>query len=382
MDCLALLILLGQGGETVPPQHPVRPQFYVAPAYGPMLAEIKSTVRVMSRGGSQLQTVFMPVPSSYSGQTTIDFDVQVQPSNALIGWKVKERPDGLNRIAEVEVAPGDGEVSVTALSRVLVPGFEVLRNQKKDFYLWQGPTVSVQSDSPKILEQANELAKGLSDRSKLVERIVKWSATVHKDEVRDLKNDDAMTTLQYGGDALGRSNLCAALLRALKIPARIVGYFPNWAARMEAQSWGVQYQSDEGVWATIDPFVGIQFPVRNSAVIMSISSRIDESHGVPNPSALLPKAPSYSTTELSGELQWAESNRSIRHTEIRPIRVFPRASGARLMFAGYRRSLRVFALTKKGIPDWHSEAEMQRVMRKGPINLALFLDGQPTFPDR
>jgi hypothetical protein len=342
-----------------------------------MLADVTMTVRVAVKDVSQTGELSLPIPSDYSGQTVIAFRINSEPKEALTSWSWRKRPDGLNRQVEAKIRSLAPEVTVSYTARVLVPGFEVSRTQHKDFANWLRETTSVPANAPSVQKIATELKTGNPERGGFVGRVVRWVAAQP-----NLAEFGFVNSSNGNEDSYGRATLCAAILRSAKIPARLVAHVPNWGERLDAEFWLTEYQSDEGAWEMVQPVSGIQFPVRNSVIVLSTSSRRDESQMASNPSALIPVAPSLSTPEISSELVWAASNTGIRHTNLKIIRTFPRQSGARLMSGAFRRSLKVAVAGQKGVASWYDEATFQKVLKKGPTNLALYLDERPTMPDR
>ena len=362
---IALALLFAQGGEMAPPETPVRGQYFVKPTYGPVLCDVGMRVRVTGKG--QAGVVTMPIPSDYSGQTVVGFRVTTQPPQALLGWTWRNRADGLNRVAEVHVQPGAGNVTVSYTARMLIPGFNVLRTERKDFKNWLGETVSVPSTNADWVEVSKKLQEGKPTPDEFMIRVVKWVANLN------LGSADADQPLK-------RAEICAAIFRAAKIPARLVAEVPRVANRKFSIHWRVEIQSDERTWQAVDPLVGVSYPVRNSAAVLAIPSRKDESHG-PIASAFDPSAPSFSTPEISSELAWAAGGGN-RLTELTVIRTFPMANGARVMAAAYHRSLLLADVARKGEGMWIEDAILRHVLLKGATNLALYLDGKPTMPDK
>lgn len=352
-----------------PPETAVRPQLFVKPTYGPVLCDVAMRVKVRASQPGVSGEVTMPVPSDYSGQCVVGFRVQVQPESALVGWHWRRRSDGLNRVVEIQLKPGSADATVSYSARMLVPGFYVLQTQRRDFENWLGATVAVPADDPKIRETAARLKEKNQDLEAFVGKAVKWAAQVPLDSAVPKQ------------EPLRRAELCAAVLRASKIPARLVAVVPKLLNRMEVALWRVEYRSDVRNWEQVDPYVGIQYPVRNSAAVLMIASRMDETHG-PNLSAAEPSAPSLSNPEISSELRWAEDEARTPLTEMTVLREFPSSSRSRLMPAAKRRSLKIDVAALKGETLWIDDATLRRVIAKGPTNLALYLDERPTLPDR
>ena len=361
--CVGLL----QGNEIPPPEAGVRPIYHWPATYGPTLSDVSMKVRVASKMPGSSGEVVLPLPSDYSGQAVIAFRLRVEPRSALSSWRWVKRPDGLNRVVNVKLAPHGGDVTVSYDARVLSQGFPLLRTQGKQFKQWLGATATVDCDSTEVRKIAEQLNSGKPEREEVAGRVVEWVA----------KSKTIAGAPSIGSESLARANYCAAIFRAAHIPARIVSYVPIWAQGLEAEVWLTEYQSDDGNWTMVEPLSGIKHTARNSAIVLSISSRRDESHSVGNPDALLESAPTLSTPEISSDLTWASWRPAERHTTIHVLKVFPRASNARLMPTA-RAKERSFAPSfYKGEERWFDEAVFAKIIAKGPINLALYLDGQP-----
>jgi len=384
MVALALAIGLGLilAGEETPADKPVRPEFFRPPTKRPILSEISTRVHVAATADGQTGVVTLPVPSDYSGQTVVAFRVQTEPPSALKSWKWITRPDGLNPVVKATVAAGPKGIAVGYTALTILPGEGVVRTQSKNFSPWLGSSARVQSTDPEIATLAKKLHVGADSRSAFVGRVVKWVATNKLRQNLSPGISNSKSALNSGGDSLGRANLCAAILRAGGIAARTLATIPTWAERMDAEWWIVEYWSDDGNWQMIDPTVGIQHPSRNSAVVLSISSVADENESLARASALRPDAPVLTTPEISARLTWSTPASEEPTTTIRVIKVFPNRSGGRLLMTAFRRNKKVVQSAQNGQSEWIDEGILQKVIAKGPINLALYLDGQPTMPDR
>lgn len=374
------LLAFPQIGEREPVEIPVLPQFYRPPTHQSTLSEVTVRVHLRAKIEGQPGAITFPVPSDYSGQSVIAFRVECEPASALKKWNWQTRKDGLNSIVRATVLPPHEGATVLYTARVLVPGFAVLRTQRKDFRNWLAATATVQSDDLDVRALSKTLAAPGGSRSDLAARVAKFVAQ-HKAQLNlEAHSFDAKSGLELGGNSLARANLCAAVLRSAQIPARVVSHFPTWAEGMEAQTWLTEYASEVGNWEMIEPTIGLQYPARNSVVVMSISSLIDENHVPANTSSPWPGAPALSTPELSPELIWLGDGERGLTSRIRLMKIFPGPSGARVMSSGFRQGPKVISLAKKGESTWFNESSFQKALAKGPINFALFLDGQPTMP--
>ena len=94
--------------------------------------------------------------------------------------------------------------------------------RKGEFHEWLQPTVTMQSDDPKIKELSNTLRGGLKDPCALVEKFTAYVFTMLKKR-NTATFSNALETLKAGfGDCGEHAVLLGALLRAAGIPARVV----------------------------------------------------------------------------------------------------------------------------------------------------------------
>lgn len=351
---------------------PVLPQFYQAPTQQAKLYEISARVHVKSRqeGAASKGEVSMPIPNDYSGQTLISLRVKSEPSTALASWRLKDFR-GLNRVLNARVSVPEGGLWLTYEARILVPASEVIRTQQKNFNDWRRPTAFAQSTDRQVAALASPYRSKLSHQDEVVSSLVHWVAKNRTGEGETFS--DASGALAHGGNALGRSSLCAALLRSLQIPARLVMYFPSWASGAEACSWLTEYASADGAWQIVDPTIGINFPARNSIVVARIFEIQDET-----PSALRSPFAAVFRTSAGLMMDWPAGGSPT--FQLRNLRSFPGQSSARVMSAGARRRDQVVAAGMKGEPQWFDEAKFNEALGLGPTNFALFLDGHPMVP--
>ncbi len=365
--------------EPAPKETPVRAELFRSPTYGPRICEFTMRARVVASDPSLRGTVTFPVPGDYSGQSVIAFRVQSEPPTALKSWIWTPRDDGFNNVIRATVAPGRQEVSISYTALVAVSGFGIPRTQKRNYEQWLAPSAEIQSADPQISELDKRLKANAPARSDFAGLVVQWVAKNHLRE-EPAGPENALRALAVGGDSLGRSELCAALLRHAGIGARVLAVAPMWAEGSDAEHWLTEYASDDNCWEMLEPTVGIQHPVRNSVIVLSISAVADEAAAPGASPALRPDAPRMSIPEISSNLRWAPHPQSEKSAELRIIRTFPRQSGARLMLAAQRRHVQVVKSAEAGRAEWIEPGLLDRILEKGPINLALYLDGQPTFP--
>lgn len=373
-----LSIVPPQIGEKEPVEVPVLPQFYRKPNHAPVLSEIRTKVAVTSLQAASDQSVDLPLPNDYSGQTVIAFKVTVKPESRLKDWKVVSRSKGLNVVLHVDLSKERGEAEVSYAAKVLVPGYEVVRTQRKNFKDWLLASDFVQKSDPGVIALGKSLIEGTKERSDFVAKAVLWVAKNHVNQGQSAVN--AADARLYGGNSLGRASLCAAILRSQNVPARLIAYAPSWAENFEAEHWLTEYETEDGSWQMVDPFVGLLDPPRNTVCVLDIPS-LEEEY-ISKGQASAGDIPVFSAPSLSPQLKWATLLGQDPVMSIRRIKSFPPPSGSRLMVSAKRRSLKVAEAWSRSQNTWIDDQELSAVIAKGPVNLALYLEGRPTLPDR
>jgi hypothetical protein len=131
------------------------------------------------------------------------------------------------------------------------------------------PTYFCQSDDPRIIQQAKDIAGNSTDEAEIVDSVISWVRDNIEDKSPQQMKDekgyfwvDAAQTLEYRqGVYVGFSHLTIALLRSLGIPARYVQGIvtdPNNRYPIEAygcQAWVQVYYPKVG-WVDYDAKLG------------------------------------------------------------------------------------------------------------------------------
>ena len=122
---------------------------------------------------------------------------------------------------------------------------------------WLDPEPLIESDHDAIVSLAKELTEETGDRWQAVLKIARW---VNR-EVRYVIADSAsarMALEKREGDCGPHSTLTVAMLRAVGIPARLVGglvYTPSFGGTFGQHAWVEVFMGDDG-WIALDPTTG------------------------------------------------------------------------------------------------------------------------------
>jgi transglutaminase-like putative cysteine protease len=131
------------------------------------------------------------------------------------------------------------------------------------------PTVTMQSDDPKIMHLADSLVKGAPARCDSIAACCGWVyATLEKRPSPTFAN--AMEVLASGyGDCKEHAVLLGALLRAVKIPARKIDGLVYWQ-RQQAYAYHAWVMAESnGSWLFADPALGV-FPAPRDRIPLVI----------------------------------------------------------------------------------------------------------------
>ena len=122
---------------------------------------------------------------------------------------------------------------------------------------WVQPSAMIESDDPEIVALAKQLTDGASTRWEAVQRVATWV----KDEIKYAIADTPSAHLaleKRKGDCGPHSTLMVAMLRSLKIPAKLVGgviYTPSFGGTFGQHAWVEVHMGEDG-WVSLDPTTG------------------------------------------------------------------------------------------------------------------------------
>jgi hypothetical protein len=266
-------------------------------------------VRPTTKGAEGIIT--FPVPGTYREQVPLDFVVKATPPDALKGYRLVKREDGINWLCMARVAPPQEGALVRWEALVLVKDHtaeplpqattpEVPAEAKP----WLQSTSCVQSADPAIKAKAAELAKDAPDLEAYARRVIQFTGN-HPLKTEQFYTLDARSALDYGGSCTNRANLAAALLRARGIPARTVAHLPTWSGPLY-EHWLVEYWHPGKGWVWLESSLNQFQPSPTSLVVLNVANPADEDHPTTFASARLrgvvAGVPYLAVQEMSAEL--------------------------------------------------------------------------------
>ncbi len=249
--------------------------------------------------------VLFPIPLLTEHQVPLTFDVVTTPAGALTSFRWVPREDGMNWLAEIEVAP-TLPVEVAWESLVLVgerrdaPLPEAPRPEVPDEAApWLESTACIQSEDPDVVAKAHELIDAGGDVGDFVAGVIAFTSTNQGDGA-EFRTLDAASAIHCGGSCTSRANLAAALLRAGGVPARTSAHLPTWSGPLY-EHWHVEYWHPGAGWTWVEPTLGKMRPAPFTFVVLNIANPEDEEQGfhpVIAHSGVMLGVPRYSVHEL------------------------------------------------------------------------------------
>jgi len=122
---------------------------------------------------------------------------------------------------------------------------------------WLSPSIMIESDSPEIVAQAKQLTADATDRWQAVRSIAEWVHENVRYAIAD--SPSAKLALQKRvGDCGPHATLTVAMLRAVGVPAKLVGgliYAPMFGGSFGQHAW-VEVDMGAAGWIALDPTTG------------------------------------------------------------------------------------------------------------------------------
>lgn len=124
---------------------------------------------------------------------------------------------------------------------------------------WLKPSIYIESDDGKIMQQAKELTEGAQNSWEATTKIAGWVKKNIKYSIADTPSAK-LALEKRTGDCGPHATLTIAMLRSLGIPAKLVGglmYSPTFGGSFGQHGWVEVYMgAGGGVWIPIDPTTG------------------------------------------------------------------------------------------------------------------------------
>ncbi len=364
MLCATILVtsFVANQSERGPSELPVHATLNRKATHAPALCQFRFTAAISCSASG---TVTLPAPLPYSGQVIISLQVRSSPANAIAYWRWEDAADHLSSHIRIHTRPSVNSCTVSYTAILMLPSDPVLRSEAKAFSRWLAPTKIVNSRQFSVRKVAAGLSKRFPDREDYCEQVAMWVASNRPSSLK-ADRQSAQFALEKGGGSFARANLCAALLRAQKIPARTVAYMPTAASGNCPILWLVEFASEDGNWVTVDPTLGLRHPARNSTVVLAIISPEEEEQIRPELA--------FAGVETSGGVKWSDAHPAALECVMHLLKTFPSKSDPLVMPAGYRRSILVIKSAKMGSEESLSLPSLLHATAVGPDSVAALLD--------
>lgn len=237
--------------------------------------------------------VLVALPRADARQIPMDLDLWCEPARCLKSGRLRRQADG-NVVADLlldpSVAPDTGflgaarPVLVRWQANVLVvprrlAALATPPRSPGETRAWLTPTPCAQADDPRIAA----LARHIRSTARSETEIVRYTALL-MDSILATANGtamqfDAVSALDNQGSCVSHANLAAALLRANRIPCRILSGAPTWSPRCGIHLIVEAWLSGLG-WVRMDPSrpLGDCWPA-SEQIVISMASTEAESAG-------------------------------------------------------------------------------------------------------
>lgn len=204
----------------------------------PGVHEVRGAFMLTAPADSQPATVLVPLVLERPEQVPLAFELTVTPTSAVTGLVVR-RDAGDNHVVEITLGPdmAGGEIAIAWSAAVLCAArdFSDLPKQApipktwpEEARPWLAATRYAQADDPEIVRVAAEIAERSTDVLEIVDRTIRRIGTIYAQQEGRCRELGAVEALTAQGSCTSCANLVAALLRANKIPARIVSGYATW----------------------------------------------------------------------------------------------------------------------------------------------------------
>ena len=259
--------------------------------------------------------VTFAVPGLHREQVPLSLTLAADPPEALRGYKLRRRADGLNWVLEATVRPPKTGATVFWEATVLA------RPEEHKLFgpatwptdpevppaaaPWTRPTACVQSDDQAVRDRAFALRKKHDAIGSYAGEVATW-VSKNRGTGKPFRTLDAAAAMGCGGSCTSRANLAAALLRARGVPARTVAHLPGWAGYHYVH-WLTEYWQPGLGWHWIEPSKGSTWCDEGNLVVLNVATPDDEDESVwaNRRSGVMSGAPRLSSREIDGPVRTA-----------------------------------------------------------------------------
>ncbi len=216
---------------------------------GPGLFEIVGSMEVLAAakspadGNSDESTLLLPVPLSYRDQVPLSYHLSADPPEALKAVEIyQDKPDNFVAKLVLSDVAKHRKVDLEFRSTVLVrpSNFDnvpataaILQDWPNEAEKWLASTWCVEADHDRIQSIAKQIRGETDDVLQVIGQVERKAQSIFRAATGRVKNLTAVEALDKRGSCTSCGNLVAALLRACKVPARVLSGYPSWSGPLQ-----------------------------------------------------------------------------------------------------------------------------------------------------
>ena len=256
---------------------------------GIVQADLHGKFSVLAYEGENAAKLEFPLPRDYRGQVPIGFQLQVKPANVVASKRivVGKTGDTIVQLKFIPLKPKQqfeiewkGQVMVDVnehFGRTDTP-ISFPATFPEETQDWMKASAFIQSDDPRIKKAASNYKR--DDVFKTIDAVLAGMVSITSKARGQITECSSVTALTKQGSCTSNANLCAALLRANGIPARILAGYPTWAHVPYQTHYIVEAYVPSVGWYPIESTMFAKGWVCANMPIVSIVSRANEDLGV------------------------------------------------------------------------------------------------------
>ena len=251
------------------------------------VAHILGKFKAICHQAEESPTVMFPLPRDYRGQVPVRFTISFKPRAALVNGKTYATPTG-DQTAEFTLKPmkrGDiveiewkADVYTRSVERFQLPeSVSFPESYPEEILPWLKASRFVDSDHPEIIKKSAEFKS--DDVLTTINNVVVGCVAIGSKQKGQAREMTASIALKTRGSCTSNANLMAALLRANRIPARILSGYPTWVTAPYQTHYIVEAFVPGFGWYPIESTMYAKGWPCNSMPIVSIVSIENENKG-------------------------------------------------------------------------------------------------------